>query len=107
MLRVCCTATDGSLITARVPARTVDCLGCGCWRVRTWRPGPGGDETGERMEIIFQRCARIHDDAPAPAEVTITDHAICTRCETPLPAGAPAWADGDETYCVDCAPEGS
>jgi hypothetical protein len=107
VLRVLCTATDGALITAAVPARTADRLGCGCWRVRTWRPGPAGEETGEHMEVIFQRCARTHEPAPVRGEVTITDHAICSRCECPLPAGAPAWVDGDETYCADCAPEGN
>ncbi len=44
---------------------------------------------------------------PVLAEVTITDHSICSRCECPLPAGAPAWVNGDELLCADCAPRGS
>lgn len=63
---------------------------------RLLRPGSPADwQVLDRLGCL--------DDAPVPAEVTITDHAICSRCECPLPAGAPAWPDGDGgVLCNDC-----
>ena len=63
VVRVLCDTTDNQRVTADVVAETVDKLGCGCWRVRTARPGPDMGPLGcARMEIVFQRCNRIHDD---------------------------------------------
>jgi len=31
------------------------------------------------------------------------DDTACACCGCPLPAGAPAWPDGDGLACADCA----
>jgi hypothetical protein len=38
-------------------------------------------------------------------EITIAwgEGTRCASCLCPLPAGAPAWMDGDEPLCCDCA----
>ncbi len=45
------------------------------------------------------------EPAPVLPEVTIAwgDDTRCTDCECLLPACAPAWADGENLHCADCA----
>lgn len=62
-VRVLCDTTDDRRVLADVVAESVGKLGCGCWRVRTTRPGPDMGWRGcPRMEVIFQVCGRVHDD---------------------------------------------
>jgi hypothetical protein len=50
---------------------------------------------------------RLHaDPEPELAEITIgwDEDTFCGGCLCALPAGAPAWADGDgQPLCADCA----
>ena len=64
IVRVLCDTTDDRRVTAEVTAGTVDLLKCGCWRMRTTRPGPDieGPYSYRDMEVIFQVCGRFHDD---------------------------------------------
>jgi hypothetical protein len=63
IVRVLCDTTDDRRVTADITAETVDRLKCGCWRVRTPRPGPDMGPYGCRsMEVLFRVCSRPHDD---------------------------------------------
>ena len=82
IVRVLCDTTDNRRVIADITAETVDRLGCGCWRVRTTRPGPDvpGPCSYRGMEVLFQVCGRLHDDGsqvdgtkvPAPVVVQRT-----------------------------------
>ena len=63
IVRVLCDTTDNRRVIADITAETVDKLNCGCWRVKTTRPGPDMSEyTSRTMEVLFQVCGRFHDD---------------------------------------------
>ena len=63
IVRILCDTTDDQRVTADVTAESVDLLKCGCWRVRTARPGPDMGPYGcKDMEVLFQACGRPHDD---------------------------------------------
>ena len=63
-MRVLCDTTDDKRVTADVTAETVDRLHCGCWRIRTTRPGPDmpGPYNCRSMEVLIRVCTFPHDD---------------------------------------------
>jgi hypothetical protein len=73
IVRVACSTTDSRHnVTADVVAEIVNQLGCGCWRVRTARPGPPADGCAGTMEFEFQVCSRPHGLPGWPAPVVIS-----------------------------------
>ena len=64
IVRVLCDTTDNMRVIADVTAESVHLLKCGCWRMRTTRPGPDieGPYSYRGMEVIFQVCGGFHDD---------------------------------------------
>ena len=72
LVRTVCSTTDGRHgVTADVVAEIVDHLGCGCWRVRTTRPGPPADGCAGTMTFEFQVCARIHGYPGEPSPIVV------------------------------------
>ena len=64
IVRVLCDSTDGKRTIADVTAETVSLLGCGCWDIRTTRPGPDieGPYACKSMSVVLQKCSLFHDD---------------------------------------------
>jgi hypothetical protein len=101
IVRVLCDTTDDQRVTADITAETVDLLKCGCWRIRTTRPGPDmGEYTCRSMEVIFRTCRGPHDDGSqvdgtaVPAPIVIQRTAV---------TALPPFADGDRDVC-HCLP---
>jgi hypothetical protein len=65
------------------------------------------ERRNEMLAAAVALCEREHCGRAAamPAEMTIAvgEDTACARCERPLPAGSPAWPDGDVVLCADCA----
>jgi len=69
--------------------------------------------TGQRFRVTVEEIpawtegmdADLARIAGGGLETTIRwgDDTACDRCGCPLPAGAPAWPDGDGVTCADCA----
>jgi len=81
IVRVLCDTTDNQRVIADITAETVDLLGCGCWRVRTTRPGPDieGSYSYKGMEIVFQVCSRKHDDGSQVDGTKVPGHIVIRR----------------------------
>ena len=64
IVRVLCDTTDDKRVTADVTAESVRLLKCGCWAMRTTRPGPDleGPFSYRGMEVLFRVCSYPHDD---------------------------------------------
>jgi hypothetical protein len=77
VIRTLLDTTDGRRVTAEITVTKVKRYSCGCWGATAERPGPDrGPYTGRQVEVMFQQCARPHDDGwdgtgprPAPPEV--------------------------------------
>lgn len=61
-----CTTTTGADDTHVITAEQVDELGCGCWRIRTRRPGPQTVPT-QRMEVFTGCGSHTADVIPEQA----------------------------------------
>lgn len=81
IVRVLCDTTDDRRVTADVTAESVDLLGCGCWRMRTTRPGPDidGPIKYRGMEVIFQVCGRLHDDGSQVDGTNVPEPVVVRR----------------------------
>jgi hypothetical protein len=79
------------------PAPVMVSRPCGCTSMVV-------DDVMKPMQVSW--CVE-HDPGYEPPQVTIAhgDDTACDRCGHPLPAGAPAWPDGDGVNCADCAQE--
>ena len=70
-LRTECHTTDMQRVAVMVTAEKVKRYGCGCWGVKTTRPGPDmpGPYTLRSMEVFVTPCSPDHSDDGGTATV--------------------------------------